>query len=230
MIASGHGGGRCSPMSASGVGRAAGEPGVSCGRMWGRFLSPILPLSLKCGCSVSSRLAAVASASRARVRLYPAASDGDSTTWVLLRRLCLASAPPCRFRGRFTGRQSCWGVSRRSIWSFVARPLVVPRSSSGVLGPSVGLQFTLLSGVWKTSRSFSVFRGYGSGFLPPTASRSFIGGTSAWSGPLLRVTAVSLAFGLATAVFRCGGGFTHGYGLSPVFLLREWRTATSQYP
>ena len=56
-------------MSASGVGRAAGEPDVSCGRMWGRFLSPILPLSLKCGCSVSSRLAAVASASRARVRL-----------------------------------------------------------------------------------------------------------------------------------------------------------------
>ena len=27
-----------------------------------------------------------------------------------------------------------------------------------------------------------------------------------------RVTAISLAFGLATAVFRCGGGFTHGYG------------------
>ena len=55
-------------------------------------------------------------------------------------------------------------------------------------------------------------RGYGSGFLPPTSGRSFIGGTSAWSGPFLRVTAVSLAFGLATTVFRCGGGFTHGYG------------------
>ena len=62
-----------------------------------------------------------------------------------------------------------------------------------------------------------IFRGYGSGFLPPTAGRSFIGGTSAWSGPLLRVTAISLAFGLATAVFRCGGGFTHRYGWSPVF-------------
>ena len=36
-------------------------------------------------------------------------------------------------------------------------------------------------------------------------------GTSACSGPLLWVTAISLAFGLATAVFRCGGGFTHGY-------------------
>ena len=136
---------------------------------------------------------------------------------MLLRRLCLASAPPCRFRARFAGRRSRWGVSWRSSWSFVARPLVVPRSSSGVLGPSVGLQFTLLFGCWKTSRSSSDFRGYGSGFLPPTAGRSFIGGTSAWSGPLLRVTAISLAFGLATAVFR-GSGFTHGYGLSPVFL------------
>ena len=55
------------------------------------------------------------------------------------------------------------------------------------------------------------------GFLPPTAGRSFIGGTSACSGPLLRVTATSLAFGLATAVFRYGGGFTRGYGWLPVF-------------
>ena len=95
---------------------------------------------------------------------------------------------------------------------------MVPRSSSGVLGPSVGLQFTLLSGNWTTSRSSSNFRGYGSGFFfPPTAGLSFIRGTSAWSSPLLRVTAISLAFGLATAVFRCGGGFTHGYGLLHVF-------------
>ena len=84
----------------------------------------------------------------------------------------------------------------------------MPRSSSGVLGPSVGLQFPLLSGNWKTSR----LRGYGSGFLPPTSGRSFIGGTSVWSSPLLQVTAVSLAFGLATAVFCCGDGFTRGYG------------------
>ena len=45
----------------------------------------------------------VASASGARVRLRPAALDGDSTAWVLLR---LASAPPCRFRARFTGWRS----------------------------------------------------------------------------------------------------------------------------
>ena len=49
-----------------------------------------------------------------------------------------------------------------------------------------------------------------SGFLPSTAGRSFVGGTSACSGPLLRVTAVALAFGLANAVFRCGGGFSPG--------------------
>ena len=55
------------------------------------------------------------------------------------------------------------------------------------------------------------------GFLPPTAGRSFIEGTSACSGPLLRVTATSLDFGLATAVFRYGSWFTLGYGWSPVF-------------
>ena len=35
----------------------------------------------------------------------------------------------------------------------VVRSLVVPGSSSGVLGPSVGLQFPMLPGVWETSRS-----------------------------------------------------------------------------
>ena len=54
VTASGHGGGRCSPLSASGMGCATGEPGVRCGRVWGHLLSPSLPLSLKCGCSVSS--------------------------------------------------------------------------------------------------------------------------------------------------------------------------------
>ena len=49
-----------------------------------------------------------------------------------------------------------------------------------------------------------------SGFLPPTAGRSFIGGTSACSGPLLLVIAISLAFGwrlrssAATAGSRAG--------------------------
>ena len=41
-------------------------------------------------------------------------------------------------------------------------------------------------------------------FLPPTAGRSFIGGTSACADPLRRVTAISLAFGLAAADSRAG--------------------------
>ena len=61
VTASGHGGGRCSPLSASGMGSTAGEPGVRCGRVWGRLLSPSLPLSLKCGCSVSSLVGSAAS-------------------------------------------------------------------------------------------------------------------------------------------------------------------------
>ena len=59
--------------------------------------------------------------------------------------------------------------------------------------------------------SSSDFRGYGSGFLSPTAGRSFIGGTSACSGSLLRLTAVSPALRLAFAVFCSGGGFPCGY-------------------
>ena len=55
------------------------------------------------------RVAAVVSASGAWVRLCPAAFDGDSTAWVVLRRLCLASAPPCRFRAQFAGRRLRWG-------------------------------------------------------------------------------------------------------------------------
>ena len=52
----------------------------------------------------------------------------------------------------------------------------------------------------KSSRSSSEhFEVVQEGFLPPTAGRSLIGGTSACSAPLLQVTAPSLAFGLATA-------------------------------
>ena len=48
-------------LSASGMECAAGEPGVRCGRVWVRLLSPSLPLSLKCGCSVSSLMGSAAS-------------------------------------------------------------------------------------------------------------------------------------------------------------------------
>ena len=107
---------------------------------------------------------------------------------------------------------------------FLTLDLVVCCSSSGGAEIEFWHPGTLCwSPVHSTLRqleNLSVFLGFSRfwiGFLPPTAGRAFIGGTSAWSGPLLRVTAISLAFGLATAVFRCGGGFTHGYGLSPVF-------------
>ena len=33
VTTSGHGGGRCSPLAARGMGFAAGEPGVRCGRV-----------------------------------------------------------------------------------------------------------------------------------------------------------------------------------------------------
>ena len=108
-----------------------------------------------------------------------------------------------------------------SVCAFLSLPCPVVRCSS-----AGGAEFRVLAS-WgpllvlrqlKSSRSSSnLLRWLLSGFLPPTAGGSFIGGTSACSGPLLRVTAISLAFGLATAVFRCGGGFAHGYGWSPVF-------------
>ena len=60
VTASGHGSGRYSPLSAS-MGSVAGEPGVRCGRVWRRLLSPSLLLSLKCDCSVSSPVGGAAS-------------------------------------------------------------------------------------------------------------------------------------------------------------------------
>ena len=138
------------------------------------------------------------------------AFDGDSTTWLLLRRRCLVSMPPCRFHGRFAGRRSRWGV-------FLSLDLVVRCSSTSGAAFEFWCPGTLCrSPVPSTLRrleNLSIFlvRGYGSGFLPPTSGRSFIGGTSVWSCPLLRLTAVSPALGLAFAVFCSGGGFPRGY-------------------
>ena len=84
----------------------------------------------------------------------------------------VGSAVSCCFRWRFNrlGAASmalscvCASLSlpcpvRRPALDQVVRccPLVVPSSSSGVLGPSVGPQFALLSGNWETSRSSSLF-------------------------------------------------------------------------
>ena len=58
MTASGHGGGCCPPLSTSGIGRAAGEPGVSCGRMGGTVFVPhpsvISEMWLQCLLSLGS--------------------------------------------------------------------------------------------------------------------------------------------------------------------------------
>ena len=144
---------------------------------------------------------------RWRISHFGAASKASSS-------VCASLSLPCPVRRPAVAM----GRAYRSIKSFVARPLVVPSFEfwrPGALCWSP-VRFTLRQ--LKSSRSSSTrLRWLLSGFLPPTAGRSFIGGTSACSGLLLRVTAISLAFGLATAVFRCGGGFTRGYGWSPVF-------------
>ena len=46
---------------------------------------------------------------------------------MLLRRLCLVPTPPCRFRGRFSGWRSRWGVpDARSGSSLFSSPLTLP--------------------------------------------------------------------------------------------------------
>ena len=134
---------------------------------------------------------------------------------MLLRRLCLASAPPCRFRARFAGRRSRWGVpTARSSRSLLVRVWCRFRVL-GSWGPLL-VRCSLYSPATEILSFFlESFEVTDEGFLPPTAGRSFIEGTSACSGLLLRVTATSLAFGLATAVFRYGSWFTRGYGWSP---------------
>ena len=135
---------------------------------------------------------------------------------MLLQRLRLASAPHCRFRARFAGRRSRWGVpTARSSRSLLVRMWCQFRvlASWGPLLVSCSLYSPVTEILSFFLGSFEVAD---EGFLPPTAGRSFIGGTSACFGPLLRVTATSLAFGLETALFRYGGWFTRGYGWLPV--------------
>ena len=74
--------------------------------------------------------------------------------------------------------------------------------------------------------NLSVFRGFGSGFLPPTSGRSFIGGTSAWSGPLLRVTAVSGLWASDCSLPLRRWILARVWFVTCLPLLREWRTAT----
>ena len=144
---------------------------------------------------------------RWRISHFGAASKASSS-------VCASLSLPCPVRRPVVAM----GRAYRSIKSFVARLLVVPSFEFWRPGALCWSPVRFTFPQLKSSRSSSNrSRWLLSGFLPPTAGRSFIGGTSACSGPLLRVTAISLAFGLLTAVFRCGGGFTCGYGWSPVF-------------
>ena len=238
VTASDHGCGRFSPLSARGMGRATGETDVRCGRVWGRLLSPSLPLSLKCCCSNSSlcgeycfpisacshwersqsRVAAVASASGAGVRLCPSALDGESAPFgaasTASSGVCASLSLPGPVRpagGRYGGCLpldlvicclSACGAEFRVLATW--GPLLVPCS---LCSPATEILSSFLG-------SFEVVR---EGFLPPTAGRSVIGGTSVCSGLLMRVNAPSLAFRLATAVFHCCGWVMPGYGWSPVF-------------
>ena len=144
-------------------------------------------------------------------------------------------AVPCSFRwgfnhmGAASKTRSCfcaslslpWPVRRPAgcrVGRFLTLDLVVRCSStSGAViefwCPGTCCWSPVLSTLWQLENLsiFLGFRGYGSGFSPPTAGRSFIGGTSACSGSLLRLTAVSLAFGLGVAVFYGGGGFPLRY-------------------
>ena len=138
---------------------------------------------------------------RWRISHFGAASKASSC-------VCASLSLPCSVRQPAVAM----GRACHSITSFVARLLVVPWFEFCRPGVLFWYPVRLTLRRLKSSRSSSTSsRWLLSDFLPPTAGRSFVGGTSACSGPLLRVTAISLAFGLATAVFRCGGGFTPEY-------------------
>ena len=110
------------------------------------------------------------------VQLCPSALDGESANLVLLRRLRLASAPPCRFRARFAGRRSQWGMpATRSSRSLLVRwrchgssvtawgPLLVPGSfdslATGILSFEVVVEWFSSSHWWSLLhwRHLSVF-------------------------------------------------------------------------
>ena len=160
----------------------------------------------------------VASASGAGVRLCPSALDGESAPFGAASKtssgVCASLSLPCPVRPAGGRDRACLpldivvhcssacGAEFRVLATW--GPLLVP---SSLCSPATEILSAFLG-------SFEVAQ---EGFLPPTAGRFLIGGTSACSGSLLRVTAPSLAFGLATAVFRCCGWVTRGYGWSPVF-------------
>ena len=132
----------------------------------------------------------VASASGAGVWLCPSALDGEAAPFgAASTALSLASAPPCRLRARFGWLAVTIGCAYRSMSSSLLLVSMWCRvSSSGDLFWSpVRSALLQVRSSRSSSESFEVVQ---AGFLSPTAGRSLIGGTSAFSGPLLRVAAL----------------------------------------
>ena len=125
--------------------------------------------------------------------------------WVLRLRLLVASVAGSPAGGRDGALLTLDLVVRCSSTSGAEIEFWRPGTLCWSPVPSTLRRLENLSG------SSSDFRGYGSFLLPPIAGHSFIGDTSACSGSLLRLTAVSPALGLAFAVFCSGGGFPRGY-------------------
>ena len=162
--------------------------------------------------------------------MCPAAFDGGATTWVLLRRLGFASAPPRRFRGRFAGRRSRWGVPD-------ARLVVRCSSTSGAeiefWRPGT-LCWSPVPSTLRQLENLSVFLGF---------SRLWIRFSSSHCWSLLHWRHLSV-FRLASAVDCCLSSPRAGVcGLlqrrrvparalmvACLPLLRVWRTAPSHIP
>ena len=154
---------------------------------------------------------------RLSMEIQPLGCCFDGCVW----RLCLlvASVPSSPSSGRDGACLPLDHVVRCSSVSVA----VVEFGCPGVLCWSL-VRFTLRQ--LESSRSRWLLRG----FLPPTAGRSFIGGTSACSRPLLRVTAIS-----SLRAGDCGlplRRWVHERVLMAACLplLRVWRTAPSHIP
>ena len=129
---------------------------------------------------------------RLRISPFGAASSGVCASLSLPCPVCLVGGRDraCLPLDLVVRCSSACGAEFRVLANWVS--LLVPCS---LYSPAIEILLFFLG-------SFEVVS---EGFLPVTAGRSLIGGTSACSGPLLRMTATSLAFGLVAAVFRyCG--------------------------
>ena len=130
---------------------------------------------------------AAAPASGVGVRLCPSALDGEAAPF----GAASTASPPCRFRAPFARPAVAIGSAYRSKVVVVARPHVLPGVEFWRPGDLSWFPVcSALQQVRSSRSSLESFEVVQAGFLPPTAGRSLIGGTSACSGPLLRETAL----------------------------------------